>query len=898
MKENQNPKAIFLKDYKPPTYLIDKTELRFFLNEEATRVQSRLLMRLHPDQCEKSKQNKQLPVLELNGADLQLISLAVNQKSLSDAQYHLSEEGMSFTPSVSILENETFIVEIETVIKPHENTALEGLYVSKGMYCTQCEAHGFRRITYYLDRPDVMSEFEVYLEADKKSFPVLLSNGNQLDAGELENGRHWAKWHDPFKKPCYLFALVAGNLECVEDEFIRQSGKPVALKLYVEKHDVDKCDYALESLKRAMRWDEKVFGREYDLDIYMIVAVSHFNMGAMENKGLNIFNTSCVLANPHTTTDIGFERVEGVVAHEYFHNWSGNRVTCRDWFQLSLKEGFTVFRDEEFSSDMGSRTVKRIDDVNILRNFQFKEDAGPMAHPVRPASYIEMNNFYTVTVYNKGAEVVRMLQTLLGAKQFRQACDLYFERFDGQAVTCDDFVSCMEEVSGKNLTQFKRWYSQAGTPEIKVESKYDVASRKLTLKLSQQCPATPGQEKKDAFVIPVSLALFSSQGKKLSFCFDSDSQKKNSVNEVLLVLEKEVQEFHFSEVEGNPLPSLLRNFSAPVKLNYNYSMNDLALLMAFDDDGFNAWDAGQRIYLSVLESLVSDYRNGKALTFNDSLRIALQTLFESKDIDKALLARMLSIPSPSYLAEQYTLIDVDAVKAAHQFLELSIAKIFKEQFVELYKNNASSESYEASARQIGQRSLKNVALRYLCLLEKDDVVQLAEKQMHSSNNMSDESAAFRALVSINDSVFEDQRRQAIERFYERWNAEALVIDQWFSIQSSSRRNNLLQDVKRLLSHEDFDFRNPNRVRSVLAAFAQNFEHFHAADGSGYAFFAEQIKVLNGINPQIAARLVAPLIHWKRYEGERGKLMKQQLEMLKELPKLSKDVYEIVDKALL
>ena len=890
MKENQNPKAIYLKDYQKPDYLITSTHLEFYIDEDKTLVKSKLDIYRNP---ELALNNLSLPPLFLNGVDLALNSLRCDGRELGQSEYQLSEEGLNITVSKS-----EFTLEIETLIKPRLNTALEGLYVSKGMYCTQCEAHGFRRITYYLDRPDVMSSFEVYIEADKNQYPVLLSNGNPLAKGDLKNGRHWARWQDPFKKPCYLFALVAGNLQCVEDTFIRRSGKPVALRLFVEQQDMDKCAYALESLKHAMAWDEKVFGREYDLDIYMIVAVNHFNMGAMENKGLNIFNTSCVLANQKTTTDAGFERVEGVVAHEYFHNWSGNRVTCRDWFQLSLKEGFTVYRDEEFSSDMGSRTVKRIDDVNLLRSFQFKEDAGPMAHPVRPASYIEMNNFYTSTVYNKGAEVVRMLHTLLGAEKFREACDLYFEKFDGQAVTCDDFVACMETVSGKNLTQFKRWYSQAGTPVVEAQATYDSQSRNYLLTLKQSCPATPGQDSKESFVIPVNAALFSQAGEKLSFSINGEVKTKAC----LLLLDETEKTFVFTDVAEAPLPSLLRNFSAPIKLKFPYSAEELAILLSHDDDGFNAWDAGQQLSLNILKSLIKDVQEKRPLQVDNTLLAAFTKLLNKKNLDKALLARLLTLPNKSYLAEQFETIDVDAMITAHNFLEQALAKNLYELFLKCYQENISTENYKPNAQQSGQRSLKNVCLHYLLLSASEHALMLAETQFKEASNMTDQNTALRTVVHSAyvygaSKSYLSLRASLLNNFYQQWQKEALVIDQWFTVQAMAQSDDIVNIVEKLLSHEAFDFENPNRVRSLIAAFAQNTAGFHQRDGKGYQFFALQVQKLNKINPQIAARLVAALVHWRRYDSARCALMKAELEKLMAMPDLSKDVYEIVSRAL-
>jgi len=889
MKENHNPKAIYLKDYKIPDYLISSTYLEFYIDDDKTLVKSKLLVHANP---QAKLDNQALPTLFLNGVDLELKSIRVDGKTLAENQYQLVDDGLTLAVT-----NNEFVLEIETLIKPQLNTALEGLYVSKGMYCTQCEAHGFRRITYYLDRPDVMSSFEVYIEADKNKYPVLLSNGNPLAKGELGDGRHWAKWQDPFKKPCYLFALVAGDLACVEDTFIRSTGKPVVLRLFVEQQDLDKCEYALGSLKNAMAWDEKVFGRVYDLDIYMIVAVNHFNMGAMENKGLNIFNTSCVLANQKTTTDAGFERVEGVVAHEYFHNWSGNRVTCRDWFQLSLKEGFTVYRDEEFSSDMGSRTVKRIDDVNLLRSFQFKEDAGPMAHPVRPPSYIEMNNFYTATVYNKGAEVVRMLHTLIGAEKFRQGCDLYFEKFDGQAVTCDDFVACMETVSGKDLTQFKRWYSQAGTPVVDVLGAYDSKSKSYQLRVKQSCPATPGQDKKESFVLPLRVALFSQSGQKLTFSING-----NKVQESLLVLEQAEQSFVFTDVQEEPLPSLLRNFSAPVKLNFAYREKELAILLSHDDDGFNAWDAGQHLSLNILKSLIEDVQHKRNLQLDETLLAAFSKLLTQKNMDKALLARLLTLPNKSWLAEQFEIIDVDAMISAHNFLEKSLATALYDLFLNAYRENISSESYKPNAQQGGQRSLKNICLHYLLLSGSEEALKLAETQFKQATNMTDQHAALRTIVHSAfvygaSESYAALRSTLLADFYQQWQKEALVIDQWFSIQATAQSADIVNKVENLLNHADFDFENPNRVRSLIGAFAQNSVGFHQADGRGYAFFAQQVARLNKINPQIAARLVSALVHWRRYDSQRSALMKAELEKLMAMPELSKDVYEIVSRAL-
>lgn len=877
------PQERFLKDYLPPEYLIDNTQLSFFLEGEHTRVCSKLSVRLNS----LIQKSDGFPVLVLDGVDLELLSIQIDGQTLDANDYRQNDDSLSIQIS-----KDAFELEIETKIFPQKNTALEGLYVSKGMYCTQCEAHGFRRITYYLDRPDVMSSFEVYIEADKAAYPILLSNGNLLSEGESENGRHWAKWQDPFKKPSYLFALVAGDLSCVDDTFTRQSGKPVALKLYVEPHDVDKCEFALDSLKRAMRWDEEVFGCEYDLDIYMIVAVSHFNMGAMENKGLNIFNTSCVLAKTETTTDAGFQRVEGVVAHEYFHNWSGNRVTCRDWFQLSLKEGFTVFRDEEFSSDMGSRTVKRIDDVNLLRTHQFKEDAGPMSHPIRPASYIEMNNFYTATVYNKGAEVVRMIKTILGPDKFRKGSDRYFEKHDGQAVTCDDFVAAMESTSDYDFSQFKRWYAQSGTPLVEVQSNYDAGTKTLKFGFKQSCADSAKQKNKEAFVIPVTLALFSSSGEKLSFRVSGEREQASHKEWVFLLSESE-EELVLENVSEPALPSLLRAFSAPVRLKYAYSRADLANLLRFDDDGFNAWEAGQKLAIDVITELMDQFQSSQALVVDSLIIDAFGVLLDNDGIDKALLSRLITLPSKAYMAEQNSKINVDAIVVAHDFLEKQIAQHFKEAFLRIYKENESDEEYQPDTEQIAQRALKNKCLHYLSMLDDTESFEVSVAQFRSASNMTDQSAALKSIIDSSDP----EKNELIEQFYQQWQDEALVIDQWFTLQCLARGAGTIDKVNELLAHGSFDLTNPNRVRSVLGAMVQNFAHFHQADGAAYALLGDQVASLNTTNPQVAARMVSALIHWKRYDEKRSTLMKAVLEKLLKLPELSKDVFEIVSKAL-
>ncbi|MBP7824263.1 MAG: aminopeptidase N, partial [Pseudomonas sp.] len=624
----EQPKMIYLKDYQVPDYLIDETHLTFELFEDHTLVHAQLMMRRNPEA------GAGLPPLVLDGQQLELLELKLDDRVLSAADYQLSDSHLTLQPT-----QEQFVIDSTVRIHPESNTALEGLYKSGSMFCTQCEAEGFRKITYYLDRPDVMSKFTTTLSAEQHRYPVLLSNGNPIASGSEEGGRHWATWEDPFKKPAYLFALVAGDLWCVEDSFTTMSGREVALRIYVEPENIDKCQHAMDSLKKSMKWDEEVYGREYDLDIFMIVAVNDFNMGAMENKGLNIFNSSCVLARAETATDAAHQRVEAVVAHEYFHNWSGNRVTCRDWFQLSLKEGFTVFRDAEFSADMHSRTVKRIEDVAYLRTHQFAEDAGPMAHPVRPDAYMEISNFYTLTIYEKGAEVLRMIHTLLGAELFRKGSDLYFARHDGQAVTCDDFVKAMEDASGQDLTQFKRWYSQAGTPRLDVSESYDAAANTYRLQLRQSCPATPGQAEKLPFVIPLELALLDAQGRELPLQLVGED-KPVGTSRVLQVTQAE-QAFTFVNIAEQPLPSLLRGFSAPVKLSFPYSRDQLMFLMQHDSDGFNRWEAGQQLAVQVLQELIGQHQRGEPLALDPRLVAALRSVLENDSLDQAMVAEML-----------------------------------------------------------------------------------------------------------------------------------------------------------------------------------------------------------------------------------------------------------------
>ncbi len=876
-----NPQTIYLKDYTPPEFFIHSVDLQFDLDVEQTRVISRLSLERNPD-CPASGQS-----LCLSGESLSLLGVSLDGEKLSTGRF---QQGLDNLLIRNVPQHRVFVVEIENIINPGANTALEGLYLSKGMLCTQCEAEGFRKITYFLDRPDVMSRFTTTLRADKDLYPVLLSNGNPVARGELPDNRHWVRWQDPFKKPCYLFALVAGRLQCIQDSYTTRSGRKVALQIFVESQDVDKCAHAMQSLKNAMAWDEENYGREYDLDLYMIVAVSHFNMGAMENKGLNIFNTKFVLARPDTATDSDYEHIEGVIAHEYFHNWTGNRITCRDWFQLSLKEGLTVFRDQEFTADRTSRAVKRIEDVNTLRTRQFVEDAGPLAHPVRPDSYMEINNFYTLTVYEKGAEVVRMLHTLLGAELYRRGMDLYFQRFDGMAVTCDDFIQVMQEASGMDLSQFKRWYSQAGTPEIQATAEYDATARKLHLSLTQSCPPTPGQPHKQALHIPVSVGLIAGDGSPMPV----QRCGENAKEQVILHLKQAQQDFVFEQLAEQPVVSLLRGFSAPVKLFMQRSAQDLAFLLRHDSDTFNRWEAGQQLALRIILQRVNDIQQQRPLQVDKALIIAFRYLLEQSWQDYSYLSLLLTLPSEAYLAEQMPVVDVQAIHQAREFIKYALAEHLEDRLTELYIRNHRDESGVFDAGAIGRRRIKNTCLAYLSKLEKASVYQRIEQQFMSAKNMTDQIAALQIMVNSGHPA----REFCLEQFYQQWQQEALVIDKWFTIQATSCRPDTYETVQALMRHPAFDLRNPNRVRALVGAFSQaNALHFHAENGQGYQYLADQIIALNRLNPQMAARMTGALTQWRRFDQNRQLLMKAQLQRIMNNPDISRDVYEVASKSL-
>ncbi|MCP5215124.1 MAG: aminopeptidase N [Pseudomonadales bacterium] len=870
MKNNQ-PKEVRLAEYEIPSYLIDTTHLHFELGETATLVKSNLQIRRNP----KCQVEGRVPLV-LQGVDLELNQLTLDGHKLTQSDFQVDAETLVI-PQVP----RNFELECVTLIRPDQNTSLAGLYKSNALFCTQCEAEGFRKITYYLDRPDVMSVFTTTIVAEKGKYPVLLSNGNDIDRGTLNGGRHWVTWHDPFKKPAYLFALVAGDLQSIDDEFITCSKRKVQLQIFVEPENIDKCAFAMDSLKRAMSWDEKVYGREYDLDKFMIVAVNDFNAGAMENKGLNIFNSSCVLTKPETATDSAFQRVEAVVAHEYFHNWSGNRVTCRDWFQLSLKEGFTVFRDQEFSADMGSSVVKRIDDVSLLRTVQFAEDAGPMAHPVRPDSYLEISNFYTVTIYEKGAELVRMMYHMLGEQAFRKGTDLYFKRHDGQAVTTDDFVSALEDASGVDLQQFRQWYRQPGTPLLTVSDSYDPQEQVYRMTVKQTCSASVVKVDYQPLHIPFSMALLNENG---------DEQEVASLD----ITELE-QTFVFDKITSKPIPSLLRGFSAPVKLAYPYSRDDLMFLMSHDSDGFNRWDAGQKLAIDIMREMIQNHQQGDVLRVDQRLIVAFRKVLLDKSLDQAMVARMLVLPSEAYLSELSEQVDPHAIHQTRQFVRTELAQQLKQELLDCYLKNQNEVPYVPRAEDIAQRSLKNVCLHYLMLLKEPDLLAHCQKQFSDSNNMTDTNAALTALVHAG---YISEGRQALDNFYQQWRKDPLVIDQWFSIQASSPADGTFEHVKGLLQHEAFSMRNPNKVRSLVGVFCnQNATGFHRHDGAGYAFLADRVLELDLINPSIAARLLIPLTKWRHYIPTLSVLMKKELERVRAKEALSKDVFEIASKSL-
>ncbi|MEM7389076.1 MAG: aminopeptidase N [Pseudomonadota bacterium] len=862
MSATSKPQAQYLKDYQAPQFSIQHIDLRFELAPLKTSVQSTMTI---------NRTDESNADLALDGVDLTLISLMVDDKAYDD--YTLEDEKL-------IIHNlpESFILKIENHIDPQTNTSLEGLYLSGGAYCTQCEAEGFRKITYYLDRPDVLASFDVTIIADKK-YTHLLSNGNQIESGNLDDGRHFVKWQDPFKKPSYLFALVAGDFDVLRDHYTTQSGRKVELALFVDKGNLSKTPHAMTSLKKSMQWDEERFNLEYDLDIYMIVAVDFFNMGAMENKGLNIFNSKCVLANQETATDKDYHTIESIVGHEYFHNWTGNRVTCRDWFQLSLKEGLTVFRDQEFSSDLGSRALNRIDAVKVMRTHQFSEDAGPMAHPIRPEKVIEMNNFYTVTVYDKGAEVIRMMHTLLGEKKFQQGMALYFDRHDGQAVTCDDFVAAMSDASGIDLTQFKRWYSQAGTPKLNVEQAYDEQNQTFTLNIEQFAP--DNQPNNALLHIPFAIELLDSEGQSLPLVIDNQPQ------ESVLNVTEETQQFVFEGIKQRPVAVLLEDFSAPCIVNQNTSAADLLHIMRFARSDFSRWDAQQRLFTNEMKAAIA---SGEACLSDDILS-ALKLLVDNREGDLALIAELLKLPSYDTLAAEYAVIPVDDIIAVQNAFESQIANFLTESLVNCY--NALEDDGSTSATAVAVRALKQLCLHYLAKTNHSDVNGLIEESAHS-NNMTNALAALSAVVKANHSLCDT----LLTEFDAKWRHDVLVMDKWFALQAMKDSATSISDIKALYDHPSFDFGNPNRVRALVGSFSHfNITQFHRADGKGYQLLGDLLVKLNNINPQNASRMLTPFMSWKRYDENRSAAMKAQLQRLADLDGLSDDLFEKVEKAL-
>ena len=857
--------TIYLNDYTPCPFQVSHVHLHVDLHDEQTTVTTVLHIARNPKAVDAKAP------LRLNGRELTLLSVALDGRVLAAHEYAVDEHFLTIT-SVP----EQFVLETQVTIKPQNNTRLSGLYKSRHNYCTQCEAEGFRHITYYFDRPDVLSRFTTTITADKKQYPYLLSNGNLIEKRDLDQGRHWVRWEDPSLKSCYLFALVAGDFDLLEDHFTTMSGRLVKLELFVEKGFVHQAHYAMASLKRAMLWDETRWGREYDLDIYMIVAVSDFNMGAMENKGLNIFNTKYVLAQPETATDQDYTAIEGVIGHEYFHNWSGNRITCRDWFQITLKEGLTVFRDQEFTADMTSAAVERLDTISVVRNRQFPEDAGPLAHPIRPDSYIEINNFYTATVYRKGAEVIRMVQTLITPELFRAGLDLYFARYDGQAVTTDDFLACMAEVSQHDLTQFKRWYSQAGTPVLDVTSDYDANTQTFALTVKQSCPATPGQPTKEPFYLPLIVGL-------------------HNGDEQTLIISKPEETFYFQNIPQKPVPSLLRNFSAPVKLHYAYTDAELALLVLHDTDAFARWNAGQELAVRIILRLSDDVAAGKALTAPSMLIKAYASLLDQECDDLSFLTELLALPAESYLHQQVASVNVHAIFEARQFCLQSLATQLHDQWLRVYQTyHDASQPYVYDTHHVGVRSIKNRSLYYLAHSKAPEAVARAFEQFNEANNMTDRLAA---LIALNNIAC-PEREQALALFYYRFKNDPLVVNKWLSIQAASLLPTTYDRVVELMQHKAFDINNPNNVYALLGGFGANASQFHDVSGRGYRLMADQVLYLNSKNPQVAARVIEPLTHWQQFQEPYGNLMRLELSRIGENPALSSDIYEIVMKSLI
>ncbi len=875
------PQPILLKDYKPSAYLIDHADLDVRLAPTTTRVVARLSMRPNP------AWSGRRPALRLDGENLDLKRVALDGNTLPDDGYVCDEESLT----VSSVPDDAFTLETEVMIDPKANTALSGLYLSSNIFCTQCEAEGFRRITWFLDRPDVLARYRVRIEADTATVPILLANGNPVDGGDLDGGRHFAVWEDPFPKPSYLFALVAGDLAMVEDNFTTASGRKVTLRIFVEHGKEDRCDWAMASLKKSMAWDEQAFGREYDLDIFMIVAVSDFNMGAMENKGLNVFNDKYILARPDTATDQDYVNIEAIIAHEYFHNWTGNRITCRDWFQLCLKEGLTVFRDQEFTSDMRSRAVKRIGDVRLLRTHQFPEDAGPLAHPVRPASYMEINNFYTATVYEKGAEVVRMIHTLIGAAAFRQAMDLYFERHDGEAATMEDFVQCMTDASGRDLSQFFRWYEQAGTPEVVAEWRYDPAAKTFDLDLSQTIPDTPGQAGKAPHHIPLGIGLVDEHGHDLPLHLEGHG----AMNAPVLELTDDRQHFRFTGVPVRPVLSLNRGFSAPVKLSAGLPVEDRLFLMAHDSDPFNRWESGQNVARRLIIEAMQAMGQGNGRPSVRDYADALAKCLADPDLDPAFKAQMLAVPSETDLASHLGRnVDPQALHDARNSVRAATAGRMHDVLSSLWASLASSAPYSPDASSTAQRSLRHAVLSLIAAADPHEGATLALAHFEGAGNMSEMAGALSVLSTLD----RPERQTALETFYDRFKDDHLLVDKWLSYHAVWPFEGCGETIESLKQHPAFNLKQPNKVRALVGVFASlNMVRFTAPDGSGFRLVAETIKQLDALNPQVAARMAAAFKSWRVLETHRRAAARNALEDILTVQNLSRDTYEIVSKSL-
>ena len=878
--KTDTPVAIRLADYRAPDYRILRTDLAFRLEPQATRVTASLTIEATGDST---------PALQLDGEELTFVSASIDGVALNAGAYELNAMGLLIKSPPR-----TFVLTTEVDISPANNSALSGLYVSDGMLCTQCEAEGFRRITWYLDRPDAMAVFSTRIEADKTDYPVLLSNGNLVESGDLDGGRHFAVWEDPFRKPAYLFALVAGKLGHIEDSFVTMSGRTVALRVYVDPGNEPRAHYAMDALKRSMKWDEEAYGREYDLDIFMIVAVAAFNFGAMENKGLNIFNDKYVLADSETATDLDFELIEGIVAHEYFHNWSGNRVTCRDWFQLCLKEGFTVLRDQQFSEAMRSEAVQRIDSVRQLRARQFVEDSGPLAHPVRPESYIEIDNFYTATVYDKGAEVVRMLRTLLGPQDFRKATDLYFERHDGEATTVEAFARSFEDATKIDLGQFRLWWSQSGTPELDVETQYDAAAQTFHLTIRQSCPPTPGQTDKKPFHIPVRIGLVGADGGDLPLQLEGENAAGETTR--VLGLTCETQSFTFVNVTERPVPSIGRGFSAPVRLNLKLDDADRAFLMGRDSDLFNRWDAGQQLSQAHLLALAEASAAGRPLVADTRLLDAYGLILADADRDPAFAALALTPPTTADLIQAMPSGEANPAHAyaARRFLMQAMADALRPRLEDVHARMASTDAYQPDAVQSGRRALRNAVLRLLAADESPRAAELAFAQFQSAANMTDTMAALSVLSGLDHP----HRTTALAAFEAKWSGNPLVMDKWLGVQAASPLPQALAETRRLTGHRAFSMQNPNRFRALISAFAMsNPVRFHDASGEGYRFVADQALAMDKINPQVAARLFGVFESWKRFAEPLRTAMRGEIERVVASGGLSKNLFEIATRSL-